>query len=488
MSSYDLGALGGLVEENADLKAEDPLRESEKDELTEFAEILAPKELEVMTSCGGSMHRLPLQAEGNQRPFEKMRSNDNSQRFDPAHVRHNSSNRVVIRDGDSQKSVPISEDGGPSSSAQATAASLSLNHNGRLTGVYEHYLLVRPYPSLRILFTSPSMRVPGILQSPLLDRIGGSNRMREQLVQALSAGQGVTAKVKWLNASRRSKSRPTQKKSNFNHPLEAHLDADDDLDTVAEPEPAGRSRWLHCTPLAGSNGKVGVWMIVIVDDDESQSRPQGLVARPIDPPNQHRPASAMSDRSQLSGIEYIRHAPHPESPRAQMRPRRSSETLGFSRSELQGPPLPPRRDGASVTQAIHDQHSPSNQRTPRRLFNTGASASKFFSMDALTRASASRNGDHNDDRPSSRGSGKTSISSLVHAFPRPEPPLPPWPTRSDSRLPLRRAAEAPQHRAVSMIPEEHSDRSSDRFRMRDDDETSSLHSRGSAFTVKIEEE
>ncbi|KAJ4164204.1 hypothetical protein LMH87_005888 [Akanthomyces muscarius] len=151
------------------------------------------------------------------------------------------------------------------------------------------------------------MRVPGILQSPLLDRIGGSARIREQLVDALAAGQGVTAKVKWLNTSRRKNQRPSQKKANINHPLEAHLEADDDVDTVTEPEPAGRARWLHCTPLAGSNGKVGVWMIVIVDDEERPARPVGIVAPPVAAPVQQlprRPATAASGPSAISDMSF----------------------------------------------------------------------------------------------------------------------------------------------------------------------------------------
>lgn len=100
------------------------------------------------------------------------------------------------------------------------------------------YLLIRPYPALRILFASPSQRVPGILQSPFLSKIGGSNRVREELTAAFAEGRGVTAKVRWISKS------------------------DED----------GRNKWIHCTPLLGGNGQVGVWMVVIVDDDKSTVR------------------------------------------------------------------------------------------------------------------------------------------------------------------------------------------------------------------------
>jgi hypothetical protein len=126
-----------------------------------------------------------------------------------------------------------------------------LSHGaGKLSGIYENYLLVRPYPSLRILFASPSLRVPGILQSPFMAKIGGSNRVREGLTQALAEGRGVTAKVKWVSKT--------------------------DLE--------GRNRWIHCTPLIGSNGAIGVWMVVIVDDEASIPPSKRFkTAPPVDP-------------------------------------------------------------------------------------------------------------------------------------------------------------------------------------------------------------
>lgn len=125
---------------------------------------------------------------------------------------------------------------------------------GSLTGVYENvstpfttylclakanliqYLLVRPYPSLRILFTSPSLQIPGMLQSSFFSRIGSSSAVKEELMAAMQQGHSVTARIKWV--------------TRFNS--------------------EGRSRWVHCTPLYASNGQVGVWMVVVVDDEEEQ--------------------------------------------------------------------------------------------------------------------------------------------------------------------------------------------------------------------------
>ena len=80
--------------------------------------------------------------------------------------------------------------------------------------------------------------MPGILQSPFLDKIGGSVRVREELSAALAEGRGVTAKVRW----------------------------------ISKVDEEGRNRWIHCTPLLGSNSQIGVWMVVIVDDDQELSR------------------------------------------------------------------------------------------------------------------------------------------------------------------------------------------------------------------------
>ena len=71
-----------------------------------------------------------------------------------------------------------------------------------------------------------------------MDRIGGSSRVRDELSTALAEGRGVTAKVRWVSRT------------------------DED----------GRNRWIHCTPLLGSNGQIGVWMVVLVDDDQELSR------------------------------------------------------------------------------------------------------------------------------------------------------------------------------------------------------------------------
>ncbi|KAI0454493.1 hypothetical protein F5B21DRAFT_232195 [Xylaria acuta] len=160
-----------------------------------------------------------------------------------------------------------------SSSALTPLSSSSLI--GRFRGILDHYLLVRPSPSMRILFASPSLRVPGILQSPFLSRIGGSQTIRDAISQAFRDGDGITTKVRWLARPMASSGRSASSSSSASASASAS----------ASPIP-GRSRWIHTTPLLGVNGAVGVWIVILVDDEEKQRAPS---APPIELLNLERP-------------------------------------------------------------------------------------------------------------------------------------------------------------------------------------------------------
>ncbi|ORX94265.1 hypothetical protein BCR34DRAFT_499396 [Clohesyomyces aquaticus] len=130
--------------------------------------------------------------------------------------------------------------------------------SGRLPGVYQNYLLIRPYPSLRIIFTSSALRIPGLSQSRLMDRIGGPSHVREGLADAFAAGIGVTAKISWLTHASNG------------HRSHSHSNSDDTNgthDTGSAEVFEGKPRWIHCTPLLGSDSKVGVWMVVMVEQE-----------------------------------------------------------------------------------------------------------------------------------------------------------------------------------------------------------------------------
>lgn len=72
--------------------------------------------------------------------------------------------------------------------------------------------------------------------------------MREGLLDSLAHGTGVTAKITWIASS------PSNNSTGNNRQSSGGLE--------------GKPRWIHCTPLLGSDEKVGVWMVVMVDNEE----------------------------------------------------------------------------------------------------------------------------------------------------------------------------------------------------------------------------
>ncbi|KID86814.1 PAS-like protein [Metarhizium guizhouense ARSEF 977] len=473
MGCYDLSSLKRVADEDAKREEGVKVPNHNRDEFTQLAEILGTRELEIVRDRGGDMHRLPLQSATGLHYDEKIaltKPNVDSARDSTQHARNSSKNRVIL--GTSSEAVntmpPLGDSVRPFSSL-TTAATLAARHNGRLTGVYEHYLLARPYPSLRILFTSPSMRVPGILQSPLLDRIGGSTRMRDQLVQALANGQGVTAKVRWLTANhRRHANRPLRKRNQGDHPLEAHLRIDDHDDDVNDE--IGRSRWLHCTPLTGSNGHVGVWMIVIIDEEPD---PNSQLPHHVSIPEKPRPDSAVSDKSAV-GQNPHRTINNGASPAAtKLRPRRSSDTLGHNPATS-----PCRKEDKSVTKAIHQQHSLNSHRAPKPTLQTLGVAARFYSPEALSLATQA--GSSTQQRRESSRSAKASPEDERSETEQI------WPLPPSSAAISRRNRET-CIRVPSMIRETSSERAVV-WGTKSDGDTSSIRSQSSAFTVRIEED
>ncbi|KAI9735243.1 MAG: hypothetical protein M1834_001833 [Cirrosporium novae-zelandiae] len=169
----------------------------------------------------------------------------------------------------------------------------TLGPSSRLPGVYQHYLLVRPYPSLRIIFVSPAMRIPGLLQSYFMQRIGDPDHVRERLKDAFEHGYAVTAKVNWLSNNilgrrddsstianendeesndkntklgSRGKQIPRSKYSQDKHASDQHKPYRSGSFSRNNPfAPQVKPRWISCTPLCGSDDRVSVWMVVMVE-------------------------------------------------------------------------------------------------------------------------------------------------------------------------------------------------------------------------------
>ncbi|EHK98949.1 hypothetical protein M7I_5240 [Glarea lozoyensis 74030] len=119
---------------------------------------------------------------------------------------------------------------------------LSTSQHHSLPGAYQHYLLVRPAPSLQITFVSPSLRIPGLLRTHLFSKLGGPAATISALQDAFRDGAAVTAKVLWLPKNAQSGERRAGQEV--------------------------RPRWIRCTPLLGSDDRVGVWMIILVPIEE----------------------------------------------------------------------------------------------------------------------------------------------------------------------------------------------------------------------------
>jgi len=140
------------------------------------------------------------------------------------------------------------------------------------------YILVRPHPSLQIIFVSPSLRLPGLLRTHLFSKLGGSSQTISSLEDAFRDGAAVTAKVLWL-------------------PKNVHTGERGRGPAEVKP------RWIRCTPLLGSDDRVGVWMVIIVpveDDISNGYRRREQISHMIDETEaERRKLDAMSRSGSL---------------------------------------------------------------------------------------------------------------------------------------------------------------------------------------------
>lgn len=275
---------GTYIEDSDEEGHSSPWEEDDpsRDELKELSELFNHDELEVIRQHGGRLHHPDLQepsstwkkkqrlvllpemtgvgggdavrvgADGETVTFARWEAD--GERYGDSSLRGSAKGGQSVRSHDSQSHRILksqSDHMGSSSDSTrfcSTQTSFAAQHGGHLGGVYDHYLLVRPAPHLRILFASPLLRIPGMVQTSLMDHIGGSAQLRQQIEQALYRGQSVTAKVKWNASPRKVPPSPTTDGS--------------------IPQVVNRNRWIHATPLLGRNSEVGVWMVVLVDEEK----------------------------------------------------------------------------------------------------------------------------------------------------------------------------------------------------------------------------
>ncbi|KAK4508718.1 hypothetical protein PRZ48_002457 [Zasmidium cellare] len=189
-----------------------------------LSEMLSGAELDTIGKYGGILHK-------NAEEQELQSKTPRRTAFTP--------NRVILADGSDdsdqgeittstpQKQQQSAETNGETYVADTPPQQINLSL------VYKNYLIIRPIPSLRVLFASPNLRLPGMVQSHFLHHIGG-NRMRSDLNNSFQDAQVVTARVRWLSSA------------------------------SEDGEGEGAWRWIHCTPLMHHTGNVGLWMVVMV--------------------------------------------------------------------------------------------------------------------------------------------------------------------------------------------------------------------------------
>jgi hypothetical protein len=141
---------------------------------------------------------------------------------------------------------------------------------GSLPGVYHNYLLVRPDPSLHILFASSALQTTTDLrQTPLLSHISTSVNTLAGLQKAFAQGIPVTGRVVWKPTVRGAgvSDEITNRRASAlcSHPpgMDSHIPWHSNAEGLGT-NVAGQSQWMSATPLVGSDDRVGVWVIVII--------------------------------------------------------------------------------------------------------------------------------------------------------------------------------------------------------------------------------
>ena len=125
-----------------------------KDILGDLAEMFTLGELKIVRGLGET---------GHDRHTEKSNSAGRSSSGSDSKL------QASLKDELTSIERPMADSMSLSALPHLTSSSLT----DRFRGSIGHYLLVRPYPSLSILFVSPSLRVPEILQTSFMSRIGG---------------------------------------------------------------------------------------------------------------------------------------------------------------------------------------------------------------------------------------------------------------------------------------------------------------------------
>jgi PAS domain S-box-containing protein len=183
--------------------------------------------------------------------------------------------RVFGDDGEEDRSASGSDDGGstPTEDTEKSNTAWKLatsGSSGKLPGVYQRYCLIRPAPSLRIIFVSPALRKKSnIGQKPFLSHLAAPAATLSGMKESFTSGTPVTAKIAFMASPGTSRDgTPTARWRRRNSKGGSeHNEANE-----RDPSSYGRPCWISATPLLGSDDEVGVWMVVFVDKSIAPGR------------------------------------------------------------------------------------------------------------------------------------------------------------------------------------------------------------------------
>jgi PAS domain S-box-containing protein len=193
------------------------------------------------------------------------------------------SERRIFGDSDASSDENDDDVADGEDQAWALAQSGRSGLSGKLPGVYDSFMLVRPAPSLRIVFVSPKLRrrLGNVFHHPLLAHIGASPNTLKGLKESFANGVPVTAKLNFLYEAGSQRDGTATKSG-------------------AKLEDSGRGRlcWISATPMLGSDDRVGVWMIVVVEKAKVPARQK---EEPLTRTDEGVPNDSTPTKAQRSG-------------------------------------------------------------------------------------------------------------------------------------------------------------------------------------------
>jgi len=174
--------------------------------------------------------------------------------------------RRVLADSDRSGSASDEEEGmeeedeeteaEDSSTVWKLGRPVSWGFSGKFPSVYDSYMLIRPAPSLRIIFLSPkvSRRLGNVLQHPFLSHVAAPAATLAGLKKSFGTGTPVSAKLTLMLT-----------------PGERRDGTATGPGVKPEDGRLGQACWISATPLYGSDDRIGVWMIVMVEKSHATS-------------------------------------------------------------------------------------------------------------------------------------------------------------------------------------------------------------------------